>query len=186
MLLKAWLVPTHHAKWNAYLHQTILKRLRHKRLPRVHGLRDYFRLVPLYEHYMLNIHVREKSKDRLRMSRALTSSMESLTIYRVATTSCLCPILWTRSSACSSAIGLHCGSRRWTRDAAVRSNLATISHCRCWMSMNWKWAKASGRITRLQQIRLRQAECYIDDLFGMSPATFSSARQNDYHRPLQT
>ena len=75
--------------------------------------------------------VNGKDRDMLGISRALTSSIESLTIYRVATTSRLWPILWTLSSACSSAIGLHCGSRRWTRDAAVRSNLAMISQCRC-------------------------------------------------------
>ena len=80
MLLKAWLVPTHPATWNAYLHQAILKRLRHKRLPRVHGLRNDFRLVPLYKHYMLESRVNEKDKDTLGIRRALTSSIESLTM----------------------------------------------------------------------------------------------------------
>ncbi len=73
---------------------------------------------------MLNIHVNELTRIHWG-SNAFTSSIESLTMYRVATTSRLCPILWTRSIACSSAMGLHCGSRRWTRDAAVKSNLMT-------------------------------------------------------------
>ena len=84
---------------------------------------------------MLKIHVNKNDKDMLGINKARTSSIESLTIYRVATTSRVCPILWTRSSACSSAIGLHCGSSRWTRDAAVRSNLVTIVNVDVWLRM---------------------------------------------------
>lgn len=93
MLLKVRLVPTHSATWNAYLHQRVLERLGHKGLPRVHSLRDDLRLVPLYEHYVLESRINEKDRDMLGISEALTSSIESLTIYRVATTSRLCSIL---------------------------------------------------------------------------------------------
>ena len=48
------------ATWNAHLHQAILERFRYKGLPRLHSLRDDFRLISLYEHYMLETYVSEK------------------------------------------------------------------------------------------------------------------------------
>ena len=136
MLLRARLAGSHPANKKSYLHQAILDRVCANRLASVHGLRDHLSLVSLHEHNMLKKStLMRNDKDMLGIGEAFfTSSIDSLTIYRVATTSRICPILWTRSSACSSAIGLHCGSRRWTRDAAVRSNLATIS-------VTWIFAK---------------------------------------------
>ena len=69
---------------------------------------------------------------------SLTSSIESFIMYRTVFTALVWPMRCIRLSACSSAIGFHCGSNMNARVATVKSKLISKSQ-RSLSKLNATW-----------------------------------------------
>ena len=119
-----------------------------------------------------------------RMGTVLTYSIECEIRYWIITTSCVWPIQCTLSMACSSAIGFHCGSIRYTRQAAVRSSLNLLSVPSYSQSENRSRTIVS--YTLLLHSRWKLSEQCNMDLCGMMPQLFSFQHRFFYHLDTRT